>query len=97
MFLSSRKPSTSLVRHTFGQIKTKGGNHRDQIDKGNFPRPPPKTTNNKVTSFLVGASIEQLRMGTGGVCARQDNTQEWHSVIEISIKEVISGVIAEVL
>ena len=27
----------------------------------------------------------------------QDNTQEWHSVIEISIKEVISGVIAEVL
>lgn len=28
---------------------------------------------------------------------RQDNTQEWHSVIEISIKEVISGVIAEVL
>lgn len=36
-------------------------------------------------------------MGTGGVCARQDNTQEWRSVIEISIKEVISGVIAEVL
>lgn len=29
----------------------------------------------------------------GGVCARQDNTH----VIEISIKEVISGVIAEVL
>lgn len=36
-------------------------------------------------------------MGMGGVCARQDNTQEWRSVIEISIKEVISGVIAEVL
>lgn len=42
-------------------------------------------------------SIEQLRMGLGGVCARQDNTQEWRHVIEISIKEVISGVIAEVL
>lgn len=42
-------------------------------------------------------SIEQLRMGMGGVCARQDNTQEWRRVIEISIKEVISGVIAEVL
>lgn len=38
-------------------------------------------------------SIEQLRMGMGGVCARQDNTH----VIEISIREVISGVIAEVL
>lgn len=35
-------------------------------------------------------------MGAGGACARQDNTQEWRSVIEISIKEVISGVIAEV-
>lgn len=31
------------------------------------------------------------------VCARQDNTQGWRRVIEISIKEVISGVIAEVL
>lgn len=50
--------------------------------------------NNKVTSW---APIEQLRMGTGGVCVRQDNTQEWQSVIEISINEVISGVIAEVL
>jgi len=28
---------------------------------------------------------------------RQDNAQERHGVIEISIKEVISGVIAEVL
>lgn len=36
-------------------------------------------------------------MAMGGVCARQDNTQEWRRVIEISIKEVISGVIAEVL
>lgn len=51
----------------------------------------------KVTSFLAGESIEQLRMGMGGVCARQDNTPEWHSVIEISIKEVTSGVIVEVL
>lgn len=31
------------------------------------------------------------------MCVRQDNTQEWQSVIEISIKEVISGVIAEAL
>lgn len=43
------------------------------------------------------ASIERLRMGMGGACARQDNTQELRSVIEISIKEVISGVIAAVL
>lgn len=53
--------------------------------------------NIKVTSSLMDPSIEQLRMGMGGVCARQDNTQEWRHVIEISIKEVISGVIAEVL
>lgn len=51
----------------------------------------------KVTSSLMDASMEQLRMGMGGVCARQDNTQERRHVIEISIKEVISGVIAEVL
>lgn len=38
-----------------------------------------------------------VRMGMGGVCARQDNTPEWRHVIEISIKEVIPGVIAEVL
>lgn len=43
------------------------------------------------------ASIEQLRTGTREECARQDNTKEWRSVIEISIKGVISGVIAEVL
>ena len=36
-------------------------------------------------------------MGTGGVCERQDNAPERYGVIEISIKEVISGVIAEVL
>lgn len=36
-------------------------------------------------------------MGTSGVCVRQDNAEERHGVIEISIKEVISGVIAEVL
>lgn len=41
--------------------------------------------------------IEELRMGTGGECVRQDNAKERHGVIEISIKEVISGVIAEVL
>lgn len=35
-------------------------------------------------------------MGTG-VCERQDNAPERYGVIEISIKEVISGVIAEVL
>lgn len=56
-----------------------------------------KNPNIKVTSSLMDPSIEQLRMGMGGVCARQDNTQEWRHVIEISIKEVISGVIAEVL
>ena len=31
------------------------------------------------------------------VCVRLDKAEEWRRVIEISIKEVISGVIAEVL
>ena len=31
------------------------------------------------------------------VCERLDKAEEWRRVIEISIKEVISGVIAEVL
>lgn len=88
--------STSLIQYTFREIKMKGEiaetqNHR--IDKGLWKEAlQEKKSNNKVTSFFFWASIEQLRMGMGGVCVRrQDNTQEWHSVIEISIKEVISG------
>ena len=65
----------------------------------------------KVTPSLHSVSIEQFRMGTKqefvcvcgcgceseSVCVRLDKAEEWRRVIEISIKEVISGVIAEVL
>lgn len=56
-----------------------------------------ETAANRHQGHLIPHGHEQLRVGMGGVCARQDNRREWRRVIEISIKEVVSGVIAEVL